>query len=127
MDKTTTQAQQTATAPAVPAERTVQQKFLYIMDLAMRLNSTPTARGETDDKPTVMIYLHGQIAGIEIDIHSGGWEIGQSADMSCVCSLDGHTYDLGRDRDYHGDPHSYLTIDQTIAYLETQVAKWCND
>lgn len=126
MDKTTTQAQQTATAPAAPAERTVQQKFLRIMELAMQLNSTPTKNGYTGNKPTVFVQFSGHIPLFEVEVHSHGWQAGRSCDVSCTCPIDGEAFNLDRSLDFSGRPHTYLNISQMLSYLESLVSEWRN-
>lgn len=105
-----------ATAP----ERTMPEKFLYIMDLAMRLNSTPTARDKTGDRPTVFVEFGGHIADVQVTAYPRGFE--SHADQVIVCHY-------GMDGSYKSDWHPHkapVTINEMIAYLETQVAKWCN-
>lgn len=124
MDKTTTQAQQTT--PATPAERTVQQKFLRIMELALQLNSTPTKNATTGNKPTIFVDFSGHIAGLDVSVCSRGWGKGRHRDVRLCCDMDGCAFDLWRTTDPAGNPCAYLTINHMIGYLEALVAKWCD-
>ena len=67
-----------STVAAAPAARTCPKSFCTSWTWQCGLTAPPTARGETGDKPTVMIYLQGHIAAIEINIHSVGWEVGRA-------------------------------------------------
>ncbi|WP_418972153.1 hypothetical protein [Allofournierella sp.] len=123
MDKTTTQAQQ---ATPAPTERTVQQKFLRIMELAMQLNSTPTKKAETGDKPTVFVDFSGRTSELIVSVYSRGWGDDRHYDARLQCDINGNASDLWRTKNYAGDPCAFLTVDQMIKCLEDLVAKWCD-
>lgn len=123
MDKTTTQAQQAAPAPT---ERTVQQKFLRIMELATQLNSTPTKNATTGNKPTVFVDFSGHVADLNVSVCSRGWGKGHHRDVRLWCDMDGCAFNLWRTTDTDGNPCAYLTINHMIEYLEHLVAKWCD-
>ncbi len=124
MDKTTTQAQQAA--PAAPAELTVQQKFLRIMELALRLNGTPTKKAKTGNKPTVFVDFSGHTSELIVSVYSRGWGDDRHYDARLQCDINGNALDLWRSTNYSGDPCAFLTANQMIEYLEDLVAKWCD-
>lgn len=72
------------------------QKILKIVNLATRLNETPTNQEITGEKPTVFIDLCGHTASVYISIHSNGYVNGVSA---------GETFDIPFDKEIKRDPY----------------------
>ena len=55
-------------------KREIKNMIMRIFDLAFRLNSTPTAKDTTGDKPTVFVYFSGHTAGVDVTIYPHGWD-----------------------------------------------------
>lgn len=51
----------------------VMKKVIQIMELSMKLNSTPTQKEYTGSKPTVFSKFLGHVCSLEVIIHLNGW------------------------------------------------------
>ncbi|MEE0265561.1 MAG: hypothetical protein UD936_08050 [Acutalibacteraceae bacterium] len=56
------------------AKMTVNRKAQRILELAMKINNTPTRRKTTGDKPTVFVCFSGHINVLEVEVYMNGWE-----------------------------------------------------
>ena len=65
------------TYAAIPGIREIMGK---IFNRAMEINSTPTCREETGDKPTIFVHFSGHVCTVEVQIIYGGWETGLESD-----------------------------------------------
>lgn len=52
---------------------TRQEKTSQILQLALKINNTPTEREITGDKPTVFVFFSGHVDVLEVCIYSSGW------------------------------------------------------
>jgi hypothetical protein len=52
---------------------TVNRKALRILELAMKINNTPTKQRTTGNKPTVFVCFSGHINVIEVEVYMNGW------------------------------------------------------
>lgn len=56
-------------------KREIKNLIMRIVDLSFRLNSVPTKKETTGDRPTVFVYFCGHTAGIDVRIYPRGWEL----------------------------------------------------
>lgn len=50
-----------------------QKKIITIMELAVKLNSTPTSKEETGSKPTVFVSYSGHVTALNVVVYEEGW------------------------------------------------------
>lgn len=101
------------------------QKILKIVNLATRLNETPTRQELTGKKPTVFIDICGHTASAYISIHSNGYANGV---------YDDETVDIPFDKEIKRDPYCTgnfeLAIsadklaDEVVARIEELCKQW---
>lgn len=104
-----------------PATKALPQKFLRIMDLAMRLNSACTESAATGDKPTVFVEFSGHVCQAVVRVYSRGWTEDEAADIYCECHLDDGV-------EYTSTAYkTNLSVDQMIDYLQSMVDTWCKE
>ncbi len=73
----------------------VNEKALKIMELCLLLNSSPTKRAITGDKPTVFCAFSGHTCVLSVSIHWSGWKTGDAGDSFTVyLDWDGALEDL---------------------------------
>ena len=56
-------------------KREIKNLIMRIVDLAFRLNSVPTKKETTGDRPTVFVDFFGHTAGIDVRIYPHGWDL----------------------------------------------------
>ncbi len=59
---------------------TVSRKAQRILELALKINNTPTERELTGNKSTVFVWFSGQVNLLNIRIHSNGWSASSKPD-----------------------------------------------
>lgn len=69
------------------AEMTVNRKAQRILELAMKINNTPTEREITGDKPTVFVWFSGHVNILEVEIHLNGWVENKQSDCTYIFRL----------------------------------------
>ena len=55
-------------------KREIRNLIMRIVDLAFRLNSTPTTKETTGDKPTVFVDFFGHTTSVDVIIYPHGWD-----------------------------------------------------
>lgn len=53
----------------------VEKKVIQIMELSMKLNSTPTQKRITGSKPAVIANFLGHVCALDVVIYLHGWEV----------------------------------------------------
>ena len=62
------------------ARMTPRRKAQLILELAMKINNTPTKQELTGDKPTIFVWFSGHCNLLNVEIHSNGWCEGNNPD-----------------------------------------------
>ena len=96
---------------------TRQEKALRILQLALKINNTPTEREVTGDKPTVFILFSGHVDVLEVYIHSNGWVEEEYSDYRYYFRL----YDDNKSVDYEMSECILLLRQIWRKYKPTQV------
>lgn len=56
------------------SKREIKNLIMKIVDLAFRLNSTPTTKETTGERPTVFVHFFGHTTGVDVTIYPNGWD-----------------------------------------------------
>lgn len=96
----------------------VKQKMCKVFELATMLNSMPTHRTISENKPTVFMRFFGHVASLEIDIHSMGW-----GDTAPYDSADYH-WSVYLDDNMESIE---MQLDNIIELLRNHIERWCKD
>lgn len=66
----------------------IMQKTIKIVEIAMMLNSEPTQKEISGNKPTIFVEFMGHIGGVTVTIHSNGWQSDERSDYSWFITFD---------------------------------------
>ena len=66
----------------------IMQKTIKIVEIAMMLNSEPTQKEISGNKPTIFVEFMGHIGGVTVTIHSNGWQSDECSDYSWFITFD---------------------------------------
>lgn len=61
-----------------------QKKIITIMELALKLNSTPTSKEKTGSKPTVFVSYSGHVTVLNVVVYEEGWSEDENEDNKQV-------------------------------------------
>lgn len=76
----------------------VTRKAQRILELAMKINNTPTERELTGDKPTVFVWFSGHVNMLDVEIYQKGWDKNTQSDCSYRFDLSNANSDDERTR-----------------------------
>ena len=70
---------------------TINRKAQRILELAMKINNTPTKQSETGNKPTIFVWFSGHINQLQVWIYSNGWFPNATSDYYYFLDLSNDT------------------------------------
>lgn len=90
-------------------EKSIKEKVLEIMALALEFNCKPTKQEFTGNKPTIFVEFAGHVCELDVRICEDGWSFSANQDVKQM-----HLY----------SPSVAKELDRTLTDLKTIIAKY---
>lgn len=91
-------------------EKSIKEKVLEIMALALEFNGKPTRQEFTGNKPTISVEFAGHVCELDVRICEDGWSLSANKDVKQMIYLD--------------RPSAAKELDRTLTDLKTVIAKY---
>lgn len=90
-------------------KKSIKEKVLEIMALALEFNGKPTKQEFTGNKPTISVEFAGHVCELDVRICEDGWSLSANKDVKQM---------------YLDSPSVAKELDRTLTGLKTIIAKY---
>lgn len=90
-------------------KKSIKEKVLEIMALALEFNGKPTKQELTGNKPTIFVDFAGHVCELDVGIYIDGWGSSATKDVKLM---------------YLDSPSAAKELDRTLTDLKTIIAKY---
>lgn len=90
-------------------KKSIKEKVLEIMALALEFNSKPTKQELTGNKPTIFVDFAGHVCELDVGIYVDGWSFSADKEVKYM---------------YLDRPSAAKELDRTLTDLKTIIAKY---